>query len=118
MTPKPAKEKSKSKSTSKPAPATKPKAARKTAAKTITVSDSSEADADAAEAQDLDKLFRNMLINDDALYNRILLYEPLPFEELVSRAIAAGVSAKGWRPRLKRFLDLKVSLSWRWLWIV
>ncbi|GMK56448.1 hypothetical protein CspeluHIS016_0302880 [Cutaneotrichosporon spelunceum] len=55
----------------------------------------------------LDTLFYNLLTSDDSLYARILRYEPLPFDELVSRVLAAGVSTRGWRPRLKRFLDLK-----------
>lgn len=70
-----------------------------------------EDDASEAASADLDALFRAMLVDDDALYARILRYEPLPFDELVSRAIAAGVSTKGWRPRLKRFLDMKVGLG-------
>ncbi|BEI90278.1 uncharacterized protein CcaverHIS019_0303480 [Cutaneotrichosporon cavernicola] len=55
----------------------------------------------------LDILFYNLLTSDDALYARILRYEPLPFDELVSHAVAAGINSRGWRPRLKKFLDLK-----------
>lgn len=88
------------KAKAKPANSRKKKAA-------IVVSD--DDDGPAQDSVELDVLFRNMLVNDDALYARILRYEPLPFDELASRAIAAGVSERGWRPRLKRFLDLKVS---------
>ncbi len=73
---------------------------------------SKAAEAPGGADPDLDRLFHRLLTSDDALYARILRYEPLPFDELVSRALAAGVSARGWRPRLKRFLDLKVCLAW------
>lgn len=52
--------------------------------------------------------FHSMIVDDEAFWLRILRYEPISFDELVSRAFAAGVQGKAWQPKLKRYLDLKV----------
>ncbi|CAK9783433.1 hypothetical protein CC85DRAFT_325284 [Cutaneotrichosporon oleaginosum] len=98
----PLENKGKGRAPAKPTPKPKPKP--KTKSKTTETTDEDDA---AATDQDLDQMFYDLLTSDDILYARILRYEPLPFDELVSRALAAGVSARGWKPRFKRYLDLK-----------
>ncbi|KAK4684036.1 hypothetical protein P7C73_g6168, partial [Tremellales sp. Uapishka_1] len=56
---------------------------------------------------DLMKEFYDMVVLDEALYIRILRYEPISFDELVSRALARGIEERGWKLRLKSFLDQK-----------
>jgi hypothetical protein len=34
--------------------------------------------------------------------------QPISFDELISKAIASGIEERGWKPKLKRFLDLQV----------
>lgn len=71
--------------------------------------------------------FREMVLSDPELYLRILYYEPIHFDEFVSRAIRAGLKDrrdKGWKIALKRFLDFEVGFQcsrrllsgkhWRW----
>jgi hypothetical protein len=36
--------------------------------------------------------------------------QPISFDELISKGIASGIDEKGWRIKLKRFLDLQVNL--------
>ncbi|KAL1409746.1 hypothetical protein Q8F55_003743 [Vanrija albida] len=59
----------------------------------------------------LDAQFHAMIIGDKAFWLRILRYEPIAFDEMVSRANVAGIKTRGWKNRLKRFLDLKVGRS-------
>lgn len=51
-----------------------------------------------------------MIVDDEAFWLRVLRYEPISFDELVSRAFAVGVTGTGWQPKLKRYLDLKVGV--------
>ncbi|WVO17980.1 hypothetical protein L204_105678 [Cryptococcus depauperatus] len=55
----------------------------------------------------LNDQFHDMIMKDKDLWVRILRYEPISFDEIVSKAIAAGVSKKGWKKALKRYLDLQ-----------
>lgn len=55
--------------------------------------------------EQLDELFFAMIGNDDEFYLRILRYEPIHWDEFISRAIRAGAHAKGWKDRLRSFLD-------------
>lgn len=55
--------------------------------------------------EELDKLFFAMIRDDDLFYLRILRYEPIHWDEFISRAIRAGADAKGWKERLRIFLD-------------
>lgn len=59
----------------------------------------------------MDERFRGMVKNDSELYLRILYYEPIHFDEFVSKAIRAGFKDrrdKGWKIALKKFLDFEV----------
>lgn len=69
------------------------------------VSDDHEA---ATPGPTLDEQFYSMIHGDDAFWIRILRYEPIAFDELISRALAAGIAARGWKDELKRFLDTRV----------
>ncbi|WVQ84009.1 hypothetical protein IAT38_006154 [Cryptococcus sp. DSM 104549] len=57
--------------------------------------------------EDLTPFFHDLIRNDGELYLRILRYEPISFDELISKALAAGVTKRGWKSELKRFLDLQ-----------
>lgn len=54
---------------------------------------------------ELDALFFAMIRDDDPFYLRILRYEPIHWDEFLSRAIRAGAQGKGWKDRLRSFLD-------------
>lgn len=56
---------------------------------------------------DLHGQFQGMLTSDHDLYLRILRYEPIAFDELVSKAIASGMTRRGWKKELKNYLDLQ-----------
>jgi hypothetical protein len=59
--------------------------------------------------------FREMIHADLQLYLRILYYEPIHFDEFISRALKAGLKDrrdKGWKVALKKFLDFEVSSCW------
>ena len=80
---------------------------------------------------ELAKQFYDMIKSDEEMYLRILRYEvsfpfargigarpdhsgfiqPMSFDELVSKAIANGIKDVNWKGKLKRFLDLQVSLA-------
>jgi hypothetical protein len=79
----------------------------------------------ASSAKGLNDRFLGMIRGDSALWLRILRYEvscfersvgsadifqPISFDELISKVIASGIDEKGWRIKLKRFLDLQVNL--------
>ncbi|WVR04436.1 hypothetical protein IAU60_001439 [Kwoniella sp. DSM 27419] len=57
----------------------------------------------------LDKEFYHMIMSDQALWLRVLQYEPISFDELVSRSFAAGIDKlkRSWKKDLKRYLDLQ-----------
>lgn len=55
--------------------------------------------------EELDALFFAMVRDDGPFYLRILRYEPIHWDEFVARALRAGVHAKGWKDRLRQFLD-------------
>lgn len=55
--------------------------------------------------EQLDELFFTMIRDDDPFYLRILRYEPIHWDEFVSRALRAGAHAKGWKDRMRMFLD-------------
>lgn len=63
----------------------------------------------------LDEQFYRMMHDDEAFWIRILRYEPIAFDELVSRALQAGIQGKKWKEELRRFLDMRVSLE-VWIW--
>jgi len=50
-----------------------------------------------------------MIHDDPEFYIRVLRYEPIAFDELVSRALRAGIKGRGWKDELKRFMDARVS---------
>nr|AEG78611.1 BSP1 [Cryptococcus gattii] len=56
---------------------------------------------------DLHDQFHNIIVNDHDLYLRILHYEPVAFDELVIKAIASGMTRRGWKKELKNYLDLQ-----------
>ncbi|WWD22062.1 hypothetical protein CI109_106550 [Kwoniella shandongensis] len=58
---------------------------------------------------DLSSRFFDMIKNDKELYIRILRYEPISFDELISKGFAAGIDKlkRGWKKDLKRYLDLQ-----------
>ncbi|KAK8846750.1 hypothetical protein IAR55_005837 [Kwoniella newhampshirensis] len=58
---------------------------------------------------DLSSRFYNMIMGDRELYIRILRYEPISFDELVSKCFAAGLDKlnRSWKKDLKRYLDLQ-----------
>ncbi|WOO79467.1 uncharacterized protein LOC62_02G002989 [Vanrija pseudolonga] len=95
--------------------AKQPPAPRRRAPKKQTTDASSDAgdaeDADmgstAATNAALDAQFHAMIVGDKAFWLRILRYEPIAFDEMVSRGNVAGIKTRGWKNRLKRFLDLK-----------
>ncbi|WVW78726.1 hypothetical protein I302_100686 [Kwoniella bestiolae CBS 10118] len=62
-----------------------------------------------ATYEDLSKMFYKLIMDDDELYLRILRYEPISFDELVSKSIAAGIDRekRGWKKDLKKYLDLQ-----------
>lgn len=55
--------------------------------------------------EQLDELFFAMIRDDDEFYLRILRYEPIHWDEFLSRAIRDGAYGKGWKDRLRAFLD-------------
>lgn len=55
--------------------------------------------------EELDVLFFGTITGDAQLHLRVLRYEPIHWDEFVARAVAAGVRAKGWKDRLRVFLD-------------
>nr|AEG78590.1 BSP1 [Cryptococcus gattii] len=56
---------------------------------------------------DLHGQFYNMMVNDYDLYLRILHYQPIAFDELVSKAIGSGMTRRGWKKELKNYLDIQ-----------
>ena len=79
------------------------------------------------DSRPMEVRFREMVVSDPELYLRILYYEPIHFDEFVSRAIRAGLKDrrdKGWKIALKKFLDFEVGFQcsrrllsgkhWRW----
>ncbi|WRT65014.1 uncharacterized protein IL334_001955 [Kwoniella shivajii] len=58
---------------------------------------------------DLSKRFYDMIMNDQELWLRILRYEPISFDELVSKSIASGIDkeSRSWKKDLKKYLDLQ-----------
>lgn len=56
---------------------------------------------------DLHDQFHDIIVNDSDLYLRILHYEPVAFDELVIKAIASGMTRRGWKKELKNYLDLQ-----------
>nr|XP_019047449.1 hypothetical protein I302_04062 [Kwoniella bestiolae CBS 10118]OCF26379.1 hypothetical protein I302_04062 [Kwoniella bestiolae CBS 10118] len=105
-----------------PAPAPRP---GKSVGTAITVGDSQESASTTAKSkgkakekeqpkgkatyEDLSKMFYKLIMDDDELYLRILRYEPISFDELVSKSIAAGIDRekRGWKKDLKKYLDLQ-----------
>ncbi|WWD00321.1 hypothetical protein V866_007232 [Kwoniella sp. B9012] len=59
--------------------------------------------------EDLSKMFYKLIMDDQELYLRILRYEPISFDELISKSIASGIDKekRGWKKDLKRYLDLQ-----------
>nr|XP_019005401.1 uncharacterized protein I203_02254 [Kwoniella mangroviensis CBS 8507]OCF68862.1 hypothetical protein I203_02254 [Kwoniella mangroviensis CBS 8507] len=59
--------------------------------------------------EDLSKMFYRLIMDDQELYLRILRYEPISFDELISKSIASGIDKekRGWKKDLKRYLDLQ-----------
>ncbi|WWC87235.1 uncharacterized protein L201_002123 [Kwoniella dendrophila CBS 6074] len=59
--------------------------------------------------EDLYKMFYDMIMKDQELWMRMLRYEPINFDELVSKSIATGIDKekRGWKKDLKRYLDLQ-----------
>ncbi|WWC59201.1 uncharacterized protein I303_101751 [Kwoniella dejecticola CBS 10117] len=59
--------------------------------------------------EELNKLFYKMIMNDQELWLRILRYEPISFDELISKSIANGIDQKrrSWKKDLKKYLDMK-----------
>ncbi|WVQ68998.1 uncharacterized protein L199_007209 [Kwoniella botswanensis] len=57
----------------------------------------------------LSKMFYKLIMDDHELYLRILRYEPISFDELISKSIASGIDKerRGWKKDLKRYLDLQ-----------
>ncbi|ODN75374.1 hypothetical protein, variant [Cryptococcus amylolentus CBS 6039] len=58
---------------------------------------------------DLDQVFYGVIKEDFDLYLRVLRFEPLSLDELISKCLRAGITKKGWKAHLKRYLDLQVS---------
>ncbi|KIR40928.1 hypothetical protein I307_05308 [Cryptococcus deuterogattii 99/473] len=56
---------------------------------------------------DLYDQFHDIIVNDHDLYLRILHYEPIAFDEMVIKAIASGITRRGWKKELKNYLDLQ-----------
>ncbi|TYJ51473.1 hypothetical protein B9479_007950 [Cryptococcus floricola] len=56
---------------------------------------------------DLDQVFYGVIKEDFDLYLRVLRYEPLSLDELISKGLRAGITKKGWKAHLKRYLDLQ-----------
>ncbi|TXT06110.1 hypothetical protein VHUM_03583 [Vanrija humicola] len=90
----------------KPAATPQRRATKKQAAAPPDVDDADVGSTAATNAA-LDAQFHAMIIGDKAFWLRILRYEPISFDEMVSRANVAGIKTRGWKNRLKRFLDLK-----------
>ncbi|KAL7424442.1 hypothetical protein Q5752_000125 [Cryptotrichosporon argae] len=65
------------------------------------------ANTDATAVVPLDTRFYELVMGDAELWLRVLRYEPISFDELVSKAIAAGIADRGWKLRLRRYLDLQ-----------
>ncbi|OWT39675.1 hypothetical protein C362_02165 [Cryptococcus neoformans Bt1] len=63
---------------------------------------------------DLHGQFQEMVMNDHDLYLRILHYEPIAFDELVSKVIASGMTRRGWKKELKNYLDLQSVTYFTW----
>ncbi|ODN96422.1 hypothetical protein L198_04136 [Cryptococcus wingfieldii CBS 7118] len=57
--------------------------------------------------EDLDQVFYGVIKEDFDLYLRVLRYEPLSLDELISKSLRAGITKKGWKAHLKRYLDLQ-----------
>lgn len=96
-------------------PAPRRRAPKKPAAASSDTEDAEDAGGGSIAATNaaLDAQFHAMIVGDKAFWLRILRYEPIAFDEMVSRANVAGIKTRGWKNRLKRFLDLKVGLVWR-----
>ncbi|ODO03116.1 hypothetical protein I350_05961 [Cryptococcus amylolentus CBS 6273] len=56
---------------------------------------------------DLEQVFYGVIKEDFDLYLRVLRYEPLSLDELISKCLRAGITKKGWKAHLKRYLDLQ-----------
>ncbi|OCF37572.1 hypothetical protein I316_00698 [Kwoniella heveanensis BCC8398] len=58
---------------------------------------------------DMDQKFYDMIMGDRELWSRILRYEPINFDEMISKSIAAGIDklSRSWKKELKRYLDLQ-----------
>ncbi|WVQ76784.1 hypothetical protein IAR50_006458 [Cryptococcus sp. DSM 104548] len=54
---------------------------------------------------DLHQVWYGVIKEDSDLYLRVLRYEPISLEELISKSIRVGIDNKGWKIHLKRFLD-------------
>ncbi|WVQ97826.1 hypothetical protein IAU59_004941 [Kwoniella sp. CBS 9459] len=61
------------------------------------------------EPVDMDKKFYDMIMGDKELWSRILRYEPINFDEMISKSFAAGIDklSRSWKKELKRYLDLQ-----------
>lgn len=69
------------------------------------LADSDTDERDEAHEARLFATFNDMLVTDTEVYSRLLRYEPLPWDELVSMGNARTDLPRGWRPYLRRFLD-------------
>ncbi|ORY26864.1 hypothetical protein BCR39DRAFT_560295 [Naematelia encephala] len=99
----PAKPKTKVKSTEgvPPSPSTKAKGKRRAKSR------SSDPQTQDEPERPLDEQFYEMIRNDHELWIRILRYEPISMDELISKAIQTGIKGVKWKERLRRFLDLQ-----------
>nr|XP_019008744.1 uncharacterized protein I206_06426 [Kwoniella pini CBS 10737]OCF47525.1 hypothetical protein I206_06426 [Kwoniella pini CBS 10737] len=59
--------------------------------------------------EDLNKIFYKLIMDDKELWLRILRYEPINFDELISKSIANGIDKqrKTWKKDLKKYLDMQ-----------
>jgi hypothetical protein len=86
----------------------KGKAKSKSKSKSATNEDT-PAPAAETQALSLDDQFYHMIHDDHAFWVRVLRYEPIAFDELVSMALQRGIKGRGWKDELKQFLDARVS---------
>ncbi|WVF70068.1 hypothetical protein IAT40_004855 [Kwoniella sp. CBS 6097] len=71
--------------------------------------ESTDVDMGQVEPVDMDKRFYDMIMGDKELWSRILRYEPINFDEMISKSFAAGIDklSRSWKKELKRYLDLQ-----------
>ncbi|KAG9105053.1 hypothetical protein FRC06_000026 [Ceratobasidium sp. 370] len=96
-----------SKSKPKPKPSS-PRPLKKRAKKNTVVyapEDIQDDEEESAPSENIDAQLLAMITSDEALYLRILRYEPIKFEDLLGMAVARGIPKRGLQIRLKSFLD-------------